>query len=187
MAIVIGPLYVDCRRCGTRIKLSSKSLYDPCHWRTHRSRCLRRQSARAAPKKKTPKDEILSSPKLPGRPAERRAPPLDVGHKAATPERQDLRLDRHSSPLTPCSSPSPSPCTADMIFEEYVLRSHGKKPVRLTSTHWRDWSWSQLLPPRFTAVPDQHSYDNNDDDLYMNDTDPHLNDSISAAVFRVPA
>jgi len=44
MAIVLGPLYVDCKGCGKRIKLSTKSLYDLSHWRTHRTRCLKRQS-----------------------------------------------------------------------------------------------------------------------------------------------
>jgi hypothetical protein len=43
MAIVLGPLFVDCKRCGSRIKLSSKSQYDTLHWRTHRTRCLKRQ------------------------------------------------------------------------------------------------------------------------------------------------
>lgn len=42
MANVLGPLYVDCRRCGTRIKLSAKSAYDTFHWRTHRERCLKK-------------------------------------------------------------------------------------------------------------------------------------------------
>lgn len=43
MAIVLGPLCVDCKGCGKRIKLSTKSLYDLSHWRTHRARCLKRQ------------------------------------------------------------------------------------------------------------------------------------------------
>jgi hypothetical protein len=43
MAIVLSPLYVDCKGCGKRIKLSTKSLYDLSHWRTHRARCLKRQ------------------------------------------------------------------------------------------------------------------------------------------------
>ena len=44
MAIVVGPLYVDCKRCGSRIKLSSKSPYDTFHWRTHRMRCLKKKT-----------------------------------------------------------------------------------------------------------------------------------------------
>ncbi|KAM6497109.1 hypothetical protein JOM56_007582 [Amanita muscaria] len=49
MAIVVDPLYVDCRRCGTRIKLSSKSLYDNFHWRTHRARCLKKPAGTHKP------------------------------------------------------------------------------------------------------------------------------------------
>ena len=33
---------MGCKRCGTRIKLSPKSSYDPFHWVKHRERCLRR-------------------------------------------------------------------------------------------------------------------------------------------------
>ncbi|KAI9454437.1 hypothetical protein F5148DRAFT_427132 [Russula earlei] len=42
LADLLGPLFVSCRRCGTRIKLSPKSSYDPFHWVKHRERCLRR-------------------------------------------------------------------------------------------------------------------------------------------------
>lgn len=42
LADLHGPLFVICKRCGTRIKLSPKSCYDPFHWVKHRERCLRR-------------------------------------------------------------------------------------------------------------------------------------------------
>ena len=42
LAELHGPLFVNCKRCGTRIKLSPKSCYDPFHWVKHRERCLRR-------------------------------------------------------------------------------------------------------------------------------------------------
>jgi hypothetical protein len=42
LADLHGPLFVTCKRCGTRIKLSPKSCYDPFHWVKHRERCLRR-------------------------------------------------------------------------------------------------------------------------------------------------
>ena len=42
LADLHGPLFVSCKRCGTRIKLSPKSYYDPFHWVKHRERCLRR-------------------------------------------------------------------------------------------------------------------------------------------------
>lgn len=42
MAIVQNPQMVQCQRCGGKIKLSTKSSYDPFHWQKHRERCLRR-------------------------------------------------------------------------------------------------------------------------------------------------
>src|SRR5580658_6395637 len=42
MADVLGPLFVLCKRCGNRIKLSPKSTYDPFHWQKHRERCLKK-------------------------------------------------------------------------------------------------------------------------------------------------
>ena len=42
LADLLGPLFVGCKRCGTRIKLSPKSSFDPFHWVKHRERCLRR-------------------------------------------------------------------------------------------------------------------------------------------------
>jgi len=56
MAEVLGPLFVDCKRCGARIKLSSKSTYDIFHWRTHRERCLKRTSV---PRKKQQTKDVV--------------------------------------------------------------------------------------------------------------------------------
>ncbi|KAF5373236.1 hypothetical protein D9615_007412 [Tricholomella constricta] len=177
MAIVIGPLYVDCRRCGTRIKLSAKSLYDACHWRTHRSRCLKRHSA--WPKKRIAKADIAPSPKRSQPPQQPHTPPPPL--VVETPERQILGHNHaSSSPLYPITPPNPR--TADAIFEEYLLRSHGKKHVPRPLTHWQDWSWSQLRHPRFTAKSPSLYYDDNDDDFYMSDADSHIDDSLSAAV-----
>ncbi|TDL26615.1 hypothetical protein BD410DRAFT_836477 [Rickenella mellea] len=39
---VHGPVDVTCRRCGTHIKLSTKSTYDPFHWHRHIERCSKR-------------------------------------------------------------------------------------------------------------------------------------------------
>lgn len=60
MAIVVGPMHVDCKRCGSRIKLSSKSLYDTFHWRTHRSRCLKKRNG--AKKVRGTKDTVSGVP-----------------------------------------------------------------------------------------------------------------------------
>jgi len=56
MAIVLDPLHVDCKRCGKRIKLSRKSLYDTFHWRVHRMRCLKRHPR--VQKKPLPKPDV---------------------------------------------------------------------------------------------------------------------------------
>lgn len=42
LVTLLSPLWVECRRCGSKIKLSPKSTYDPFHWARHRERCLRR-------------------------------------------------------------------------------------------------------------------------------------------------
>ncbi|PFH51784.1 hypothetical protein AMATHDRAFT_39892 [Amanita thiersii Skay4041] len=63
MAIVLGPLYVDCRRCGSRIKLSAKSSYDTFHWRTHRARCLKKPIGAQKPHKSKPTQPPLSPTK----------------------------------------------------------------------------------------------------------------------------
>ncbi|KIL69300.1 hypothetical protein M378DRAFT_157549 [Amanita muscaria Koide BX008] len=88
MAIVIDPLYVDCRRCGTRIKLSSKSLYDNFHWRTHRARCLKKPAGTHKPLRA--KTKVCSLPPCP--------PPCS---NASTSQ-----------------SPSPMPSATDSVFDD---------------------------------------------------------------------
>lgn len=41
LALVLSPSSVECRQCKRKIKLSSKSAYDPFHWRNHRTRCIK--------------------------------------------------------------------------------------------------------------------------------------------------
>ena len=64
MAEVHGPLFVTCKRCGNRIKLSPKSSYDPFHWMKHRERCLRKPVGQARPSRRAPKEAVsdLSAP-----------------------------------------------------------------------------------------------------------------------------
>ena len=74
LADLHGPLFVSCKRCGTRIKLSPKSCYDPFHWVKHRERCLRRSvetvqeihrvredRARGAPSAKYPQQDAATA------------------------------------------------------------------------------------------------------------------------------
>ncbi|KAF8630164.1 hypothetical protein AX15_003110 [Amanita polypyramis BW_CC] len=84
MAIVVSPLYVDCKRCGARIKLSSKSSYDTFHWRTHRTRCLKKTGTRGGRKTK-----ITSSS------------PVKGGGGIAAAEPPDEPQKSHEVPPTP--------------------------------------------------------------------------------------
>lgn len=42
MALVHSPQLVQCHRCGSKIKLSLKSFWDPFHWIKHKERCLKK-------------------------------------------------------------------------------------------------------------------------------------------------
>ncbi|KAH8091652.1 hypothetical protein BXZ70DRAFT_473868 [Cristinia sonorae] len=45
MALVHNAQLVQCRRCGSKIKLSLKSFWDPFHWIKHKERCLKKPNA----------------------------------------------------------------------------------------------------------------------------------------------
>lgn len=49
LAIVLSPSSVECRQCKRKIKLSSKSAYDPFHWRNHRARCIKAHNQKPKP------------------------------------------------------------------------------------------------------------------------------------------
>ncbi|KAF9466124.1 hypothetical protein BDZ94DRAFT_1306504 [Collybia nuda] len=157
MAIVLGPLFVDCKRCGARIKLSSKSQYDTLHWRTHRARCLKRQ--RRQPKK--PGSGYVSLPSLsPPRSAKKVSPSLsEVTMTPVSLVRGRSQSISVPAITRPSSSSLPRPSrvrTADTIFEEYLFRSN-RMQAQYTSqppTHWKDWSWDQLLLPKFAREAD---------------------------------
>ncbi|KAI0305882.1 hypothetical protein B0F90DRAFT_936285 [Multifurca ochricompacta] len=97
LADLLSPLFVGCRRCGTRIKLSPKSSYDPFHWIKHRERCLRR-SVVTVKETLREKDDQTSS----------------LGVKSTHQGRDvaivDIKLAAPSRVVWPLSSPSlPSP------------------------------------------------------------------------------
>lgn len=48
LALVLSPSSVECRQCKRKIKLSSKSAYDPFHWRNHRTRCTKAHRRKAS-------------------------------------------------------------------------------------------------------------------------------------------
>lgn len=51
LASILSPHLVTCKRCGATVKLHSVSPYDTSHWRTHRSRCLKRPLGSGPPLK----------------------------------------------------------------------------------------------------------------------------------------
>jgi hypothetical protein len=61
--------------------------------------------------------------------------------------------------LQPSSSPFATSVVRepDLIFEEYLHRSHPKLTNKLSAGlpgHWQNWSWSQLKAPDFVNYPD---------------------------------
>lgn len=97
LADLLGPLFVGCKRCGTRIKLSPKSSYDPFHWVKHRERCLRR-SVDTVNEIIRERGDQASSPdaKTTQRDADARDPLVAQSHHALSP-----------SPSTSPATPSP--------------------------------------------------------------------------------
>ncbi|KAF8479797.1 hypothetical protein DFH94DRAFT_497687 [Russula ochroleuca] len=108
LADLLGPLFVGCKRCGTRIKLSPKSSYDPFHWVKHRERCLRRslEAVKEILREKEKEDQARSlSAKLPQQHHDDSGPAATVDTPSAAPPRArspSLLL------LSPSSLSSPS-------------------------------------------------------------------------------
>ncbi|KAG6861447.1 hypothetical protein C0995_016538 [Termitomyces sp. Mi166 len=185
MVVVLSPHLVRCRTCGTNIKLSMKSLFDGYHWRTHRTRCLKKigMSVSPAPKTRIPKfsrgkrkpqanlDILrlrpLSRPNSEEPDTRARTPSLEQdSERDSIPVSQASPLRYHDSSSPPSSMmPLPDP---DAVFEEYFFRTHGKRSQPSISTHWQDWSWDQLLLPRFVLdldfVPRMSLEEDDDDD-----------------------
>ncbi|KAG6865337.1 hypothetical protein C0991_003437 [Blastosporella zonata] len=166
IAIVLSPYLVRCRSCDATIKLSMKSRFDRSHWRSHRTRCLKkhaqRPQKRSKVKAKTHESSDILKLRSPNHPSFKkcsissRTSSLEEDIKGdSTPElqmyptRQPPRTPSPLSPMTPLPSPSPK-----AVFEEYLLRSHGKTGQPFISTRWQDWSWDQLLVPRFVLELD---------------------------------
>ncbi|KDQ61516.1 hypothetical protein JAAARDRAFT_54875 [Jaapia argillacea MUCL 33604] len=162
MAEVHGPLFVTCRRCGSQIKLSPKSAYDPFHWAKHRERCLKRPAGVVRQMKEEAQDKRF--------PASAQFSPSSQTSKASSSKRSvtpPLTPDHSESSITFESHPTdikeespipdfpPQPATAfrirdpDPAFEEYLYRSRRKLMRELSPMSpesWHDWNWSQLKP-----------------------------------------
>lgn len=154
MAEVLGPLFVTCKRCGNRIKLSPKSLYDPFHWLKHRERCLRKPVGGARATSRPSREPIT---------IEKNSP--------ASSSNTDADNLTPPPPLTPDDDPrgipaafkesSSSPDPEEMVVDtptkavELPLVDHGP---------WQSWSWSDLRPPTWLIDTNTMHEDDGDDD-----------------------
>ncbi|RDB23706.1 hypothetical protein Hypma_008989 [Hypsizygus marmoreus] len=180
MALVLGPFNVKCRRCHVRIKLSEKSLFDLCHWSTHRRRCLKKPPGTL--KRRGPQAKSASPPKRKRRqvvPERHYTPPQKETSIVVTPLPPPADLEPPSSDgITPHVPSHPyvlhflSDTLSSKAVEEYLLRTNRKKLVTLPiSLARQEWNWSQLTPPRFAHLPlsadnDDDADDDDDDDNY---------------------
>ncbi|KAF4592919.1 hypothetical protein EYR38_008625 [Pleurotus pulmonarius] len=150
MADVIGPLFVDCRRCGARIKLSPKSVYDPFHWKTHKERCLKKPIGALVTKKAnsqrtgTPQlvNELPSAAHTPVSPKPdttvSTTPPL-------TPDKDDGPPAQRDSESNDQYFPPPPPTRDPALLITRLERSQD---------NWQKWDWSQLKSPDFNVNDD---------------------------------
>ncbi|KAG6381708.1 hypothetical protein JVT61DRAFT_310 [Boletus reticuloceps] len=147
MAEVHGPLFVTCKRCSSRIKLSPKSSYDPFHWMKHRERCLRKPvGVYTSPAKQSP----ASSSNTDGDNAT--PPPLTPDDDR--PAASGVFRDRSLSP------------TDDLDLSTKLAH------VPLVE-RWQTWKWSELRPP--TWITDYHVASvSNDQEDYADDHDDSL-------------
>ncbi|KZT07294.1 uncharacterized protein LAESUDRAFT_122935 [Laetiporus sulphureus 93-53] len=180
MVIVHSPQFVECVRCGSTIKLSMKSAFDPAHWQKHRERCNKRpdnvvQEMRAnAPVRNLASDAPPSitsreSQQQPSFPSEvkiasavkRHITPSSSPLPPLTPDEDDS-MSRVSSSKEE-SEPEVESLTAPAIiihepsaeFEEYLIRSQ-RRPTRELSPllgNWQEWDWSHLKAPVWSTEP----------------------------------
>jgi len=203
LAEVLGPLFVCCKRCGSRIKLSPKSTYDPFHWLKHRERCLKKPANVVKQKKREAEGLVYTLPtKGTSDPSGKAGissitPPLTTddddevgGHDRVKEESPSPRLDETKSPPTIVSAVR----QPDLVFEDYLFRSR-RKMTRdlspLSHENWTAWNWSQLRAPVWVVASYPDGADD-DDEPVMDDmepinqsrdpviTAPHQRDNISS-------
>ncbi|KAF8159490.1 hypothetical protein B0H34DRAFT_406247 [Crassisporium funariophilum] len=181
LALVISPSQVQCRQCKKLIKLSSKSAYDPFHWRNHRTRCVKLSKAKAKMTKKpsapkssssSPAHQTASNRPLriaasPGETRSVKTPPLTSDSED---DRRPERFVESHSPLGrsyASSSQSPTPATPQPGFStnKYIHPDYVRRPGSVSVGHWQSWSWSQLKPRQFSVAYEYGSGDDMSDDL----------------------
>ncbi|KAG2051027.1 hypothetical protein BDR06DRAFT_610138 [Suillus hirtellus] len=154
MAEVLGPLFVTCKRCGNRIKLSPKSLYDPFHWLKHRERCLKKPLGGARATSRPLRETIIVDKASP-----------------ASSSNTDADNLTPPPPLTPNDDQRGTPA----IFKETSSSPDPEEVVVDTSTKvvdlplvdlgpWQSWSWSDLRLPTWLVNTNSMLEDDGDDD-----------------------
>lgn len=158
MAEVHGPLFVTCKRCGNRIKLSPKSSYDPFHWTKHRERCLRKPVGQ--PRRRTPKETTPPAPKK-FSPSSSNTDGDNVTPPPLTP--QDERAN--TSGVFKPKSPSP--------HEDDIPTHSATFPI---TERWQSWNWSELRYPKWLTDTNLMPVGGEQDDV-----DVEFEDTLSAA------
>lgn len=150
MAEVHGPLFVTCKRCGNRIKLSPKSSYDPFHWMKHRERCLRKPVGQARPSRRAPKEAHtpLASKKSP--PSSSNTDGDNVTPPPLTPE--DERTSSHV-----IKQRSPTPTAHGIIIPPKSITF----PI---TERWQTWTWSELRYSKWLTDTNLIPVDDEQDD-----------------------
>jgi len=191
MAEVLGPLFVSCKRCGGRIKLSPKSTYDPFHWQKHRERCLRKP-ANVVRLKKLQAEGLYTppakkAPKPPGRAGPGSAtPPLTTDDDDEVGGPDHVKKESPSPGLGETTSPPNMPSAIgqpNVAFEDYLIRSRRKMTrdsAPLTRDNWTAWNWSQLRAPVWVVASYPDGADD-DDDPMMDDVVPTTQSRDSVA------
>lgn len=152
MAEVHGPLFVTCKRCGSRIKLSPKSSYDPFHWTKHRERCLRKpvgQARRRTPKETTPPAPQKFSSSSSNTDGDNVTPPPLTPEDERT-NTSDVLKQKSPSPREADSPTHSAVRELDSALVEYLDRSQHPSPKTFPITErWQSWHWSELRYPKW--------------------------------------
>ncbi|KIJ65548.1 hypothetical protein HYDPIDRAFT_167207 [Hydnomerulius pinastri MD-312] len=178
MAEVHGPLFVTCKRCGGRIKLSPKSSYDPFHWTKHRERCLRKPVGVARAARRTPKEIYTSSSKKSPTSSSNtdgdNATPPPLTPDDDRPGISDVFKERSPSPNIDDIDLSSKTVVRelDSAFVDYLQRSQRPLPKNFPIVErWQTWNWSELRPPAWItdnesapAAEDQDEYEDEYDE-----------------------
>ncbi|KAG6336030.1 hypothetical protein ID866_3065 [Astraeus odoratus] len=178
MAEVHGPLFVTCRRCGNRIKLSPKSSYDPFHWTKHRERCLKKPVGQARPLARRPPKDVRASP------APKKSPPSssntdgdNMTPPPLTPEDERINAthiirERSLSPHDGDIASRRFVHELDSTLREYLDRSQRPSPKTLpVHERWQSWNWSELRYPKWITDTNSMLVDDNEGNGDDNDGD----------------